>query len=174
MQSLFLIHFQFLWLFGFLYAMSGVSVSAHTMWVGMILVVRPYILHIWLTNIQTRARPNKFYHQTWSVCTKCKWAWYWLSGRTYTNIYSGKHTSACEAKQLYHITYLREARFACQLIHIWQHFSSTIINMWFSSVKMYYSLVSMQFSSIRICFPLSAYCNVKTVVCYAHQTNSTP
>ena len=69
MCSLFLGHFQFLWLFGFLYAMSGVGVSvrtqcewahtmrvgthnaigraqcewAHTMQVGMVLVVRPYV-----------------------------------------------------------------------------------------------------------------------------------
>ena len=43
--SLVLIHFRFLWLFGFLSAMSGVSVS---------------------------------------VRTQCEWAWYRLSGCTYT------------------------------------------------------------------------------------------
>ena len=34
-----------------------------------------------------------------SVCTQCEWAWYWLSGRTYTiySIYSDTHTSAREA-----------------------------------------------------------------------------
>ena len=93
--------------------MCAHNVSGHGYWLSG-------RTHTIIIDIQARARPNKFHHLTCeSVRTQCEWAWY-LAVRPYVHhryryIVTNIQTHA-RPNKFHHLTYLREARFAHQLM----------------------------------------------------------